>query len=136
MEFKKILGLCLKVFCLIIIYRAILEVVLMVTDTNKCVDILPHVAPPPSQEVPGKRPASLDSLTKEELQARCRSLLQLAQKAKSSKDGQSGFMSFLMMMVVDCLVFTSFSVSSSVRAVMLLTVVYLAFNCEYLPDLL
>jgi len=33
-----------------------------------------------------KPPASLDSLSREELVVRCRSLLQLAQKAKAAKD--------------------------------------------------
>ena len=36
-----------------------------------------------------RKPAPLDSLTKEELVSRCKSLLQIAQKAKSSKDGRS-----------------------------------------------
>ena len=34
-----------------------------------------------------KGPVSLDSLSKEELTAKCKQLLQLAQKAKQAKDG-------------------------------------------------
>ena len=36
----------------------------------------------------GAKKGSLDSLSKEELISRCKSLLQLAQKAKNAKDGR------------------------------------------------
>ena len=46
-----------------------------------------------------KSPAPLDSLTKEELVTRCKSLLQLAQKAKVAKDGEQrrGFSRYVVM---------------------------------------
>lgn len=36
----------------------------------------------------GSKKASLDSMSKEELVGRCKNLLQLAQRAKSAKDGR------------------------------------------------